>query len=105
MLHGPAANALSADAAPGGARGTYLAAFQYSFAAADMVTPGLFGVLYGVDQSMPWVVIGCLALTASTAIRPLERRLTGSTATDGTATEAHADQPTDGGRQETREAL
>ncbi|GAA2305735.1 MFS transporter [Streptomyces kunmingensis] len=100
MLHGPAANALSADAAPEGARGTYLAAFQYSFAAADMVTPGLFGVLYGVDQFMPWVVIGCLALTASTAIRPLERRLTSST-----VTKSHVAQLTDGRPQETREAL
>ncbi|MFI1854163.1 MFS transporter [Streptomyces sp. NPDC020480] len=75
MLHGPASNALSADAAPVGVRGTYLAAFQYSFAAADMVTPGLFGVLYGVDRVLPWVVVGCLALVASVAIRPVERRL------------------------------
>ncbi|WP_435228305.1 MFS transporter [Streptomyces sp. Tue6028] len=78
MLHGPASNALSAEAAPEGARGTYLAAFQYSFATADMVTPGLFGVLYGVDRVLPWVVVGGLALTASVAVRPLERRLTGS---------------------------
>ncbi|AZM47033.1 MFS transporter [Streptomyces sp. WAC 06738] len=77
MLHGPASNALSADAAPEGARGTYLAAFQYSFATADMVTPGLFGLLYGVERVLPWVVVGCLALVASVAIRPLEERLTG----------------------------
>ncbi|MGO4759442.1 MFS transporter, partial [Streptomyces sp. 2MCAF27] len=55
MLHGPASNALSAEAAPEGMRGTYLAAFQYSFATADMVTPGLFGVLYGVNRVLPWV--------------------------------------------------
>ncbi|MFW6721952.1 MFS transporter [Streptomyces sp. MAR4 CNY-716] len=85
MLHGPASNALSADAAPEGARGTYLAAFQYSFAAADMVTPGLFGLLYGVEQVLPWVVIGLLALAASAAIRPLERRLTAGRATAGAA--------------------
>ncbi|WP_234380335.1 hypothetical protein [Streptomyces sp. CMB-StM0423] len=77
MLHGPASNALSADAAPEGARGTYLAAFQYSFATADMVTPGLFGLLYSVERVLPWVAVGCLALVASAAIRPLERRLTG----------------------------
>lgn len=76
MLHGPASNALSADAAPEGARGTYLAAFQYSFATADMVTPGLFGLLYGVERVLPWVVVGFLALLASALIRPLERRLT-----------------------------
>ncbi|GAB2919517.1 MFS transporter [Streptomyces mayteni] len=76
MTHGPAANALSADVAPERTRGTYLAAFQYSFAAADMVTPALFGVLYGVHRVLPWAVVGCLALTASLAIRPLERRLT-----------------------------
>lgn len=78
MLHGPASNALSADAAPVGVRGTYLAAFQYSFAVADMVTPGLFGVLYGVDRVLPWVVVGCLALVASVVIRPVERRLVGA---------------------------
>ncbi|WP_311707526.1 MFS transporter [Streptomyces litchfieldiae] len=80
MMHGPASNALSADAAPEGMRGTYLAAFQYSFATADMVTPALFGVLYGVHRVLPWVAVGCLALLASVAIRPLERRLTGDTA-------------------------
>jgi Na+/melibiose symporter-like transporter len=77
MTHGPAANALSAETAPEGMRGTYLAAFQYSFATADMVTPALFGVLYGVDRMVPWVVVGCLALVASAAIRPLEQRLLG----------------------------
>ncbi|MDX3225051.1 MFS transporter [Streptomyces sp. ME19-01-6] len=94
MLHGPASNALSAEAAPEGRRGTYLAAFQYSFATADMVTPALFGVLYGVNRVLPWVAVGCLALTASVAIRPLERRLTddgaarGSTARTAGATPA-----------------
>jgi hypothetical protein len=83
MLHGPASNALSAEAAGEGARGTYLAAFQYSFATADMVTPGLFGVLYGMNRVLPWLVVGCLALTASVAIRPLERRLTGGGAAGG----------------------
>jgi MFS family permease len=77
MMHGPASNALSADAAPEGMRGTYLAAFQYSFAMADMVTPALFGVLYAVDRVLPWLAVGCLALAASVAIRPLERRLAG----------------------------
>lgn len=82
MMHGPASNALSVEAAPQGARGTYLAAFQYSFAMADMVTPGLFGVLYGMNLVLPWVVVGCLALTASVAIRPLERRLAGGGAAE-----------------------
>ncbi len=85
MLHGPASNALSAEAAPKGVRGTYLAAFQYSFATADMVTPGLFGVLYDVNRVLPWAAVGCLALTASMAIRPLERRLSSGAASQGTA--------------------
>lgn len=83
MLHGPASNALSAEAAPEGMRGTYMAAFQYSFATADMVTPGLFGVLYDVNQVLPWMVVACLALTASVAIRPLERRLANVSHTHG----------------------
>ncbi|MER7792664.1 MFS transporter [Streptomyces sp. NPDC097640] len=91
MLHGPASNALSADAAPAGVRGTYLAVFQYSFAAADMVTPGLFGVLYGVDRVLPWVVVGCLALVASVAIRPVERRLVGGGAASGSLERLTAD--------------
>lgn len=85
MLHGPASNALSVQAAPEGMRGTCLAAFQYSFATADMVTPGLFGVLYGVNRVLPWMVVGCLALTASVAIRPLERRLKDVSHTPGSA--------------------
>ena len=93
MTHGPASNALSASAAPEGARGTYLAAFQYSFAAADMVTPGLFGVLYGVDRVLPWAVVGCLALAASLAIRPLERRLTGRPVSAATPTARTAAAP------------
>ncbi|MFI0773411.1 hypothetical protein [Streptomyces sp. NPDC021212] len=93
MMHGPASNALSAEAAPEGARGTYLAAFQYSFATADMVTPGLFGVLYGVDRVLPWVAVGCLALTASVAIRPLERRLSDRSAARIAAEEMCAKRP------------
>lgn len=83
MMHGPALNGLSAEAAPEGVRGTYLAAFNYSFAAADMVTPGLFGVLYGIDRVLPWVVVGFLALTASVATPPLERRLAGGGPAEG----------------------
>jgi len=76
MPHGPASNGLSAQAAPEGLRGTCPAAFPYSFATADMVTPGLFVVLYGVNRVLPWVVVGCLAPAASVVVRPLERRLT-----------------------------
>ncbi|GHE61839.1 MFS transporter [Streptomyces spiralis] len=83
MVHGPASTALGSEAAPAGLRGTYMGAFQYSFATADMVTPGLFGVLYGVHHVLPWAVVGCLALTASALIRPLERRLVRGTTAEG----------------------
>ncbi len=83
MVHGPASTALGSEAAPEGLRGTYMGAFQYSFATADMVTPGLFGVLYGVHHVLPWAVVGCLALTASALIRPPERRLVGGTTAEG----------------------
>jgi hypothetical protein len=75
MLYGPGSNALSAEATPPQSRGTYLAAFQYSFAVANMVTPGLFGVLYELGRTLPWLVVAALALLGSLLIRPLERRL------------------------------
>ncbi len=48
-----------------------------------MIAPGLFGVLYGVGRVLPWVAVGCPPLTASTVIRPLERRPTRDAATGG----------------------
>ncbi|MFJ1750621.1 MFS transporter [Streptomyces sp. NPDC088116] len=75
MTYGPASNALAADAAPAGSRGVYLAAFQYSFACADIVAPALFGLLFSRDRLLPWVVVGLLAALGAVLMLRLERRL------------------------------
>ncbi|MEV0619796.1 MFS transporter [Nonomuraea sp. NPDC050404] len=75
MISGPATNALAADAAPAGSRGTYLAAFQYSFAGANIVAPGLFGLLFSQDRLLPWLVVGLLAALGAALMLRLERHL------------------------------
>ncbi|MEV0388524.1 MFS transporter [Nonomuraea sp. NPDC050643] len=75
MIYGPASNALAADAAPAGSRGTYLAAFQYSFAGANIVAPGLFGLLFSQDRLLPWLAVGLLAALGAVLMLRLERRL------------------------------
>ncbi|MEU8399646.1 MFS transporter [Nonomuraea sp. NPDC048892] len=75
MISGPATNALAADAAPAGSRGTYLAAFQYSFAVANIVAPGLFGLLFSRHHQLPWLVVGLLATLGAVLMLRLERRL------------------------------
>ncbi|WP_342775031.1 MFS transporter [Nonomuraea diastatica] len=75
MIYGPASNALAADAAPAGSRGTYLAAFQYSFAVANILAPGLFGLLFSQDRLLPWLAVGLLAALGAGLMLRLERRL------------------------------
>lgn len=75
MISGPATNALAADAAPAGSRGTYLASFQYSFAIANILAPGLFGLLFNQNRLLPWLVVGLLAALGAVLMLRLERRL------------------------------
>jgi MFS family permease len=75
MTYGPASNALAADAAPDGSRGTYMAAFQYSFACASIVGPSLFGLLFSQDRLLPWLAVGVLALVGTVLMLRLEHRL------------------------------
>ncbi|MFS8198448.1 MFS transporter [Streptomyces sp. CWNU-52B] len=75
MVYGPASNALSAAAAPDGSRGTYLAAFQYSFALANILAPSLFGLLFSQDRLLPWLAVGLLAALGSALMLRLEHRL------------------------------
>lgn len=75
MLSGPASNALAADAAPEGSRGTYLAAFQYSFAVANIVAPSLFGLLFSQNRLLPWLAVGLLASLGTVLMLRLEHRL------------------------------
>ncbi|MFD6275675.1 MFS transporter [Streptomyces sp. NPDC060209] len=75
MVYGPASIALAADAAPPGSRGTYLAAFQYSFAAANILAPSLFGLLFSHNRLLPWLAVGLLAAVGAALMLRLERRL------------------------------
>jgi MFS family permease len=75
MTYGPASNALAADAAPAGSRGTYLAAFQYSFAFSSIIAPSLFGLLFSQGRSLPWLAVGLLAALGSALMLRLEHRL------------------------------
>ncbi|MEU9189051.1 MFS transporter [Streptomyces sp. NPDC048484] len=75
MTYGSASNALAADAAPPGSRGTYLAAFQYSFAGANVVAPTLFGLLFSHNRLLPWLAVGLLAALGAALMLRLEHRL------------------------------
>ncbi|MDT0442949.1 MFS transporter [Streptomyces johnsoniae] len=75
MTYGPASNALAAQAAPAGSRGTYLAAFQYSFACSSIVGPSLFGLLFSQDRLLPWLAVGLLAALGTVLMLRLEHRL------------------------------
>lgn len=60
ILHAPSSAAL-VDELAGGARGRYLAVFQYSFVAAELVGPILFTVLFDLAAALPFAVVaaGC----------------------------------------------
>ncbi|MEU6762385.1 MFS transporter [Streptomyces sp. NPDC046853] len=75
MTYGPASNALAADAAPSGSRGSYLAAFQYSFAVAGIIAPALFGLLFSQGRLLPWLAVGLLSALGAVLMLRLERRL------------------------------
>ncbi|MEV5886035.1 MFS transporter [Streptomyces sp. NPDC052020] len=75
MTYGPSSNALAAAAAPAGSRGTYLAAFQYSFACSSIVAPSLFGLLFSQNRLLPWLAVGLLATLGGVLMLRLEHRL------------------------------
>ena len=64
-----------ATASPEGMRGRYLAAFQFSWSIAGILTPGLFTLLYAAGPMLPWIAVGGMALAASAGLLPLESRL------------------------------
>ncbi|GAA2682977.1 MULTISPECIES: MFS transporter [Actinosynnema] len=72
-LHGPSSTALVHDLAPPAARGRYLAAFQYSFAASGIVAPVFFTALFDVAPALPWLALGLLNLGAVVGARVVGR--------------------------------
>ena len=75
LIHGPLMNAISVDAAPPESRGRYLAAFQYSFAIASVIAPGMYATLTTVHNSLPWIVVGGLVALTIPLIRALARQM------------------------------
>jgi hypothetical protein len=68
------ANALAEAAAPGPARGRYLAGFQYACTVAGVVAPALVA-LFSVATWLPWLLVAVSAILAVALLRPLAARL------------------------------
>jgi len=75
LIHAPTSNALAAAASPEALRGRYLATFQFSWATASFVAPGLFTLLLSVGPALPWATVAFLALGAGSWLLWLEGRL------------------------------
>ncbi|MGW0810753.1 MFS transporter [Nonomuraea sp. NPDC002799] len=75
VMHAPASMALAAVISPSQARGRYLAAFQYSFVAAEIIAPVFFTTLFGVSHAAPFLILGAANLAALGCTLWLERHL------------------------------
>ncbi|TNM67080.1 MFS transporter [Streptomyces sp. NP160] len=85
LLHAPASTALAAAAAPDGARGRYLAVFQYSFTAASIVAPAFFTTLASVTSALPWLALAALNAVSVVVLLRLEQRLPAAALREGPA--------------------
>lgn len=74
LVFTPRATALSEAAAPRAQRGRYLAAFQYAFTVAHVVTPLVVG-LFAIAEWLPWVVVGGGALISIAGFHKIGSRL------------------------------
>lgn len=75
LIHAPLSMGLASDAAPAAARTGYLSWFQYSFALAGVIAPGVFALAFAVTPSLPWVCTSILALLGCLGMTVLARRL------------------------------
>jgi len=74
-MHAPTSNALAVEASPLALRGRYLAAFQISWAIADIVAPTMFTELFSIHPALPWAIAGGLILLASLGTLLIEPHL------------------------------
>jgi Na+/melibiose symporter-like transporter len=74
LAFGVRVNALAEATAPAGARGRYLAAFQYSFTVPGVVAPAVVA-LFSVAVWLPWLLVGAAAGLAVAALRWLAGQL------------------------------
>lgn len=76
ILHAPSSAAL-VDELARGARGRYLAVFQYSFVVAELVGPIMFTALFGVAAALPFAVVAAACGLVAMALRSGHRRPVG----------------------------
>ena len=71
LIQGPVFNGLVVAAAPGHARGRYMAVYQLSWALAQAAAPGLFGWLFAANHALPWLMLalGCTSCVLLLATR------------------------------------
>ena len=74
LAFGARVNALAEATAPAGARGRYLAAFQYSFTVPGVVAPAVVA-LFSVAVWLPWLLVAAAAGLAVLALRRLAGQL------------------------------
>lgn len=74
LISGPRTNALAEAAAPRATRGRHLAAFQYAFTVAGVLTPAIVA-LFSVSSWAPFAIVAAAALAGAVALPPLSRRL------------------------------
>ena len=74
LIFGPRSGALAEAAAPPEARGRYLAAYQYAFTSAQVLTPAVVA-LFSVANWLPWVLVGACACLAVCGLGTLGSRL------------------------------
>lgn len=84
LAFGARVNALAEAAAPAGARGRYLAAFQYSFTVPGVVAPAVVA-LFSVAVWLPWLLVGAAAGLAVLALRWLAGQLPAGALRPGSA--------------------
>lgn len=76
LMFGPRSGALAEAAAPPGARGRYLAAFQYAFTLAAVIAPAVVA-LFSVAVWFPWVLVAACASAAVVGLGRVGPRLPG----------------------------
>ncbi len=74
VFFGARVNALAVALAPEGARGRYLAAFQYAFTVPGVVAPAVVA-LFATAMWLPWAVVAVCAGVGALAFRQLGNRL------------------------------
>lgn len=84
LAFGARVNALAEAAAPAGARGRYLAAFQYSFTVPGVMAPAVVA-LFSVAVWLPWLLVGAAAGLAVLALRWLAGQLPAGALRPGSA--------------------